>query len=231
MRWRSECVALLLLLAVVRVQAEDALPAQTEYEPSGGKGHVVVVVSGQTGPGNYAYVAKQLADAGYYTVLVDGNDFWIKGGGGEQRLEGVIGKARQSPHALPGKAAVIGFSLGGASTLTYAARMPDAVSAVVAYYPLTAFIKDPAEFIAKTKVPALVFAGERDRYKNCCLITTARALAEAAKASKGKVALELVEYSDAGHGFNIMNSKEWRPSDAEDAMRHTLDFLKKHPGE
>jgi len=41
---------------------------------------VVVVISGQTGPDNYAYYAKDLAEKGYYEVLVDGNNFWIKGG-------------------------------------------------------------------------------------------------------------------------------------------------------
>jgi S-formylglutathione hydrolase FrmB len=70
-------------------------------------------------------------------VLVDGNDFWIKGGGGNELIKGVITRAQASPHALPGKVGVVGLSLGGATALTYAARMPDQVATVVAMYPLT----------------------------------------------------------------------------------------------
>src|ERR1039457_2298145 len=98
--------AILLWFCLGRAYAEDSLPSQKEYEPPNGKGSVVVVVSGQTGPGNYAYYASDLAEKGYYVVLIDGNDYWIKGGGGEALLRGVIVRAQQSPHALPGKVAV-----------------------------------------------------------------------------------------------------------------------------
>ena len=47
-----------------------------------------------------------------------------------------IERAQRSPKALPGKTVVIGFSMGGGGALTYAAGMPDLVSAVVAYYPI-----------------------------------------------------------------------------------------------
>jgi dienelactone hydrolase len=132
MRIDGRVIAIMLFVFLSRAYADAPLPSQKEYEPRNGKGRVVVVVSGQTGPGNYVPYAKDLAEKGYYAVLVDGNDFWIKGGGGEALLKGVITRAQQSPHALPGKVAVIGFSLGGASSLTYAARMEELVSAVVA---------------------------------------------------------------------------------------------------
>ena len=67
---------------------------------------MVVVISGQTGPDNYAYYAKDLGEKGYYAILVDGNNFWVKGGGGEALLKGVITRAQQSPHAMPGKALI-----------------------------------------------------------------------------------------------------------------------------
>lgn len=73
-------IAIVLCVCLGRAYAEDALPSQKEYEPPNGKGRAVVVISGQTGPGNYAYYASDLAEKGYYAVLVDGNDFWIKGG-------------------------------------------------------------------------------------------------------------------------------------------------------
>jgi dienelactone hydrolase len=211
--------------------ADAAPPSQQEYEPPEGKGRVVVVVSGHSGPGNYAYVAKDLAEQGYYAVLVDGNDFWVQSSGSEARLKGVITHSQQSPHALPGKVAVVGFSRGGASALTYPTRMPELVSAVVVYYPATQHITNPDNFVSKIKAPTLMFAGGRDTYKNCCLIETARKLANAAKKSEGKVMLEVFEYPNAEHGFIIKSSKAWSTTDAADAFRRTLSHLRQYSGE
>src|SRR5580658_3029387 len=99
---------LLLLLAGVALlaQADDSVPAQREYLPKAGSGRVVVVISGRTGASNYTSISQDFADAGYYTVLVDGNDFWIKGGGGNALLQGVIARAQASPHAVAGKVGV-----------------------------------------------------------------------------------------------------------------------------
>jgi dienelactone hydrolase len=238
MRINCRVIALMLFVFLGGACAVAPLPSQKEYEPPKGKGRVVVVVSGQTGPGNYAYVAEDLAEQGYYAVLVDGNDFWIKGGrgemkggGGESLLKGVITRSQQSPHALPGKVAVVGFSLGGASTLTYATRMPELVSAVVVYYPATYYITNPDDFVSKIQVPTLMFAGGRDTYKNCCRIETARKLADAAKKSEGKVMLEVFEYPYAEHGFTIKSIKAWSPTDADDAFRRTLSHLRQYSGE
>jgi len=238
MRINCRVIAIMLLVFLSGACAVAPLPSQKEYEPPIGKGRVVVVVSGSTGPGNYAYVANDFAEQGYYAVLVDGNDFWvkggrgeIKGGGGEALLKGVITRSQQSPHALPGKVAVVGFSLGGASTLTYATRMPELVSAVVVYYPATYYITNPDDFVSKIKVPTLMFAGGRDTYRNCCLIETARKLADAAKKTEGKVMLEVFEYPDAEHGFTIKSSKAWSPADAADAFDRTLSHLRQYSGE
>ncbi len=231
MRVVCRVIAIMLFVCLSRAYAEDSLPSQKEYEPPNGKGRVVVVVSGQTGPGNYAYYAKDLAEKGYYAVLVDGNDFWVKGGGGEALLKGVITRAQQSPHALPGKVAVIGFSLGGASSLTYATRMQELVSAVVVSYPATYYITDADAFVSKIKVPTLMFAGGRDTYKNCCLIETARKLASAAKTSGGKVMLEVVEYPDADHGWTIRSLRSYRGDYTADGFRRTLDHLRQNSGE
>lgn len=226
-------IATILLSWISETYAADQLPWQQEFDPPNGKGRVVVVVTGQTGPRSYAYYAKDIASQGFYAVLVNGNDFWKKGfwkqGVGDALLRAVISRARQSIHALPGKAAVIGFSLGGAATLTYATRMPESVSTVVTYYPATSFITDPDTFVSKIKVPTLMFAGVLDTYKDCCVIERARKLAAAAaKAGGGRVMLRLVEYPDAGHGFTIKNSKEWRGNDAADAFRRTLVQLQRN---
>ena len=230
MHRRRWLFAVTLSLLAGRSFAEDALPAQSEYEPPQGKGQLVVFISGQSGPGNYAHVAKDLAAKGYYTVLLDGNEIFVKGGAGEGRLRGVLERSLQSPHALPGKAAVVGASLGGGATIAYAARMPDLVAAAVAFYPYTAFITDPRAFVAKIKVPTLVLAGARDTYKNCCVIETARRLAEEAKSAGGDPVLELHEYPDAEHGWDIQKPKEYRSDIAADSLRRTLEFLQRHPG-
>ena len=225
--------SLLLLLACIAfgARADDAGPPQKEFVPKAGTGRVVVVVSGQTGASNYTNISQDFADAGYDTVLVDGNDLWIKGGGGGKLLLGVIERAQASPHALPGKVGVVTFSLGGAVGLTYATRMPEHVATVVAMYPLTNFIKDPDEFMGKVKVPTLMLAGTADTYHNCCVIETARALAEAAKKNPDVAPLfELHEYPGADHGFN-MNTSHQRAvlSDSRDrAIAQLRQYLVDH---
>jgi dienelactone hydrolase len=211
--------------------ATEQPPWQQEFYPANGKGRVVVVVTGHTGPPNYAYYAKDIAAQGYYAVLVNGNDFWRKdlGGRGQDLLRGVVARAQHSPHAIPGKAAVIGFSQGGGATLTWATRMSESVSAVVTYYPETKSIHNPAAFVSKMNVPTLMFAGVLDTYKDCCVIERARKLAEAAAKEGGsRAVLRVVEYPDAGHGFAIKSAKTWRSNDAADAFRRTLDHLKRN---
>ena len=209
MRILLRLVSALLTCLALAAHADDSVPAQKEYLPKSGTGRVVVVISGQTGASNYTSISQDFADAGYYTVLVDGNDFWIKGGGGNDLLQGVITRAQASPHAVAGKVGVVGFSLGGASALTYATRLPEQVATVVVMYPLTSFIQNPADFVGKFRVPVLMLAGTADTYKNCCTIATARALAEAAKANPDVAPLFVLhEYEGADHGFNMNTSHQ-----------------------
>ncbi len=56
---------------------------------------------------------------------------------------------------------MVGFSMGGGATLSYATQMPELVSAVVVYYPVTYDITNPDNFVSKIKVPTLMFAGPR----------------------------------------------------------------------
>jgi dienelactone hydrolase len=200
--------ALLACLALV-AHADDAGPPQKEFVPKAGSGRVVVVVSGQTGASNYTSISQDFADAGYYTVLVDGNDLWIKGGGGNALLQGVIAKAQASPHAVAGKVGVVGFSLGGGVALTYATRLPEQVATVVVMYPLTSFIQHADDFVGKIKVPVLMLAGTADTYKACCTIEKARELAEAAKKNPDVAPLFVLhEYEGAEHGFNMNTSHQ-----------------------
>ena len=213
------------LLGAAAASAQDALPTQKEYPPKGGgTGPVVVLVSGQTGAGNYNGLASGLAEQGFDVVLVDGNDFWGKNvqGAGGKLLLGVIEHAQGGAHAKPGKVGVVAASLGGATALTYATRMPQHVGAVVVQYPLTSFIKDPADFTGKIKVPVLMLAGTFDNYKGCCTIEMARKLGEAAKANG--TPFELVEYPGADHGFSTDDTK--RREVSSDSLHRTVEFLR-----
>ena len=54
---------------------------------------------------------------------------------GAENLQPVISAAKSSPHAISGKVALVGFSIGGAGVLKYGVKLKDQVTAVVAYYP------------------------------------------------------------------------------------------------
>ena len=205
----TRIVAVALASASFLAGAQGTAPRTQEFEPKSGRGRVVVVISGQSGASNYTMTAQQIADAGFSVVLVDGNDFWIKDTRAAwNMLKDVITKAQAGPHASPGKVGVVGYSLGGGSAMSYAARMPDLVATVIVAYPLTAFIKDPA-----------------DTYKDCCLIETARQLAEAAKAASPPM-LTLHEYNGVGHGFNLPNAARKDVAAGQDAMERTIAELK-----
>ena len=102
-----------------------SVAAQTEFPPPQGKGRVVVMASGQSGPTHYATAAKDIAKLGYDVILYDGN--LLEGNKG-QALKQAIAAGPSSAHALPGKVAVVGFSLGGGISLAYASRWPDQVA-------------------------------------------------------------------------------------------------------
>jgi dienelactone hydrolase len=219
-------------LSIVTTPAGLDGPTQTAYAPEQGAAPVVIVISGSTGPDTYQDYAADVADLGYYAVLLTGREMLNPGVDGVANLRAAIVRAQHSPHALPGKVAVIGFSLGGGAALANAAGMSELVSMVVAYYPFTSFKAGPASLVRNFKVPVLLLAAERDRYKNCCLIESAHAMADAAKASGIK--FELVVYPLASHGFNHVTAatgepaKAYRADDAADAWRRTVEMLRQY---
>jgi dienelactone hydrolase len=206
-------------------------PAQTAYAPSNGKpGPVIIAISGHTGPSSYQAYAAELAQLGYYVVLVDGKDILNPDHTGPANLSKAINRARNAPGAVRGKVAVIGFSQGGGGALYSAANMPDAVSMVVAYYPYTRTWANNIESLVKRfRVPVLVMAGGKDRYQNCCVIESMKAMEAAAKVSRSQY--ELIVYPEANHGFNLQTGANgepinaYRPGDSRDAWRRTVEML------
>jgi dienelactone hydrolase len=214
-----------ILAAIAGLGACSPARAQQEFPPPQGKGRVVVVLSGQTGPQHYTAVSAAIAKLGYDAVLFDGNA--MEGSQGAA-VKTAIEQAQRMPHALPGKVGLVGFSLGGGMSLFYGTHLPDLVAGVVAWYPLTSPIHDAARFVAGLKVPVLMLAGEDDTYKDCCLIKTARGLEAAAKAAGAP--LELVSYSSTRHDF-VIDGAYFNAKSYSDAMQRTANRLKAYLGQ
>ncbi len=220
-------LVLLTALTVSVAQAQPYGPPLEHFPPKSGKpAPVVVLLSGASGTTNYRYYGTDVAELGYYAVLVDGNAILSRVVDGEWNLRQVIANAQATPNALPGKVFVVGFSQGGGGALAHAVVMPELVSGAVAYYPAISFASGNLPGLAaRIKVPVLVLAGEADRFNNCCLIEHMRELDAAAKAKQ--VPLELVSYRGAGHGFNMWGNA-YQPSTTADAWRRTREMLAKH---
>jgi dienelactone hydrolase len=202
-----------VVVSIVFAATTTPVHAQSEFPPPQGKGPVVVVVSGQLGAAHYEPPARQIAELGYDVVLLDGND--MEGSHGKA-LWTAVQAAQKSTHGLPGKVAVVGFSLGGGEALAYASRWPNSVAVVVAWYPATAGINDLPNFVRGIKVPVLMFAGELDHYRNCCLVDTARAIAAAASAQGAP--FELVTYPDTDHDF-IFPGRQYNAAATSDSWQ------------
>jgi dienelactone hydrolase len=213
-------IAAIAALAIIPVAAPVAR-AQQEFPPPQGMGRLVVLASGLSGPKQYMEVAADIAKLGYDVVLFDGN--------GEENTQGKgvkrdIDKARTMPHALPGKVALVGFSLGGGMALYYGTQLPDDVAGVVAWFPANAFIKDVPGFANRLQVPLVVLAGGKDHFRdNCCTADKDSTLQQAAK-SAGKP-FELTVYPDANHDFS-KGGNNFNPKDYADGLQRTADALK-----
>jgi dipeptidyl aminopeptidase/acylaminoacyl peptidase len=216
--------ALSVLFAALITGSAAAQPQELKREnfpPPLGKGAIVVVASAMSGTVAFRDFSSKLSELGYYTVLVDGNDA-IRAA----TLRTVIADSQSAPQAIPGKVALVGFSLGGVAVLLHSAPLKDQVSAVVAYYPaIDWFVSDITALAAKLQTPVLLFAGEKDQNMGCCKIESMRALDAAPKA----VPFELIVYPNADHRFNLKGF-EYRAQDADDAWARTAAFLKRlHP--
>jgi dienelactone hydrolase len=209
-------IGVLTCLTVVSVAQ-----AQQEFPPPQGKGRVVVVGSGMSGPDHYTTVSREIAELGYDVVLFDGNTWEGTHGDG---VKAAIATALAMPHALPGKVALVGFSLGGGMDLYYGAQWSDQVAGGVLWYPANAFIKDIPGFASRLAIPLLVFAGGKDHFRDgCCTAANDITLRDASIAA-GK-SFELKIYPDADHDF-VKDGAHYNPRDYDDAFRMTADRLK-----
>ena len=211
--------SLLMVFAII-----SGARAQAEFPPPQGAGPVVVVVSGQSGAARYQPPAQKIAELGYDVFLVDSNE--MEGSHG-QALKAVLQQARKSPHGRPGKVGVVGFSLGGGEALGYASHWPDLAAAVVVWYPATYATHDKTAFVRGVKVPVLMFAGESDTYKNCCVIESARELAAAAAAAHAP--LELVTYPSTQHDF-IFEARDYNAAATSDSWQRARSMLEQYLG-
>ena len=222
MRQARECVG--------NAMFSGAPEPEIDLPPPSGRGRVVIMLSGVDGATPYKPYAEKVVKLGYYVVLIDGREIWTKDKQGGDRLAKAIATAQASANAKPGKVAVIGFSLGGGGALAYAERQPDKVATVIAYYPLTKFIAkvtDMKSFVDKFQVPLLAFAGGKDTFMNCCMLTTIQSMQATAK-DLGK-SMDLVVYPDAEHGF--IKGANYRAADVDDAWKHTTAALAQYLGD
>jgi dienelactone hydrolase len=212
------------LIILVSAMTAVVIPAhaQQEFPPPQGKGRVVVVISGKSGPAHYQFASSQIAQLGYDAVLFDGNQ--IEGTQGAA-LRTAVQQAQSMPHALPGKVGLVGFSLGGGIVLFYGSRWPDLASVVVAWYPATSSIRDIPGFVSRLGIPVLMLTGEDDTYRGCCLIGTARTLAAAAAGRP----FQLVTYPNTQHDF-VYGGAHYNPQAYTDGMQRTAAELAQYLG-
>jgi len=200
--------------------------AQKEFPPPQGKGRIVLVASGMSGPAHYEVVSKEIAALGYDVMLFDGNAMENTNGEG---LRTAVDQAMQAPHGLPGKIAIVGFSLGGGMALYYGVQMPEKVVGVIAWYPANAFIKNVPGWVTKVKVPVLMFAGEKDNFRDgCCTAAKAHVLDDAAKT--GGISVELITYPKTDHDF-VKDGAHYNASAYSDAFQRTSAKLKELLGD
>ncbi len=217
--------------AGIKTPADANGPAQTEIPPPSGRGRIVLVITGKMGLDYYEDIIAQVTELGYDAVVLSGDDILNPDQQGGHRLQQAIIRAEASPHATPGKVAVIGFSEGGGGALGWATLGAAGIAVVIAYYPETAFLLRPGTnikaFVSNFKVPVVAFAGGKDNFKNCCVLGTIQTIASAAK-DQG-LPFELVVYPNANHDF--IKGPNYRADDAADAWKRTTDTLHQYLGQ
>ena len=209
-----------------------------EYPEGTGKAPIVIVM--QHGPGMDDWqraLADQLAQQGFIAIAADLHSGLGPNGGAYDSFQATDEVMRATARLTPedmqnryktalewgkklprwnGKAASIGFCMGGGNSFRFAAEVPD-LAAAVSFYGAT-----PSEELqAKIKAPILAFYGEDD--------ARVTAAAEPTKASMGKLGktFEHYVYPHATHGFLEFQDLAGNPTATSDSWTKTIDFLRK----
>lgn len=225
---------------------EGEVPARLYRPDAPGPVPGLLVLHTLAGPGpNVEAAARALAAEGYVTVtpdLFNLHDFGAEGRTDHPLvlgdLEAALGYLAAHPAVDARRIGVVGFSFGGRLAVLLAARQPDRIRAVVAYYAVAdhaalgrplegraARARPLTELIGAIRAPVLLHHGEAD---SSVPVEQSRRLHRALVAA-GKTA-ELATYPGAEHLFNFALGAEARlhPEAAGEAWRRTVDFLRRH---
>lgn len=128
-----------------------------------------------------------------------------------------IASLRKNPAVDPERIGLMGFSMGAYLALTYAARNPDDVAAVVDYYGGL-----PQAFAKKVTAmpPVLILHGDADT-----MVPVSEARALDAMLTKAGRPHQMHIYPGTPHGFNFESTPIYGKADADDAWRRSLKFL------
>ena len=190
----------------------------------------VVLVPGSYGfRPDYARFARAFADSGFVALAIDYYAVTGKGFFQSQQIRSwpvwqeTIRNAVAWLDTLPAVSGMpvglVGYSRGAFLSISVGASTPG-VGAVVDYYgggPADSIAGQPWHF-----PPLLILHGEAD---NTVSVSLAHLLHDAVLARGGEVEMQL--YPRAGHAFNGPWSVEYSETDATDAWRRTIDFLRR----
>jgi carboxymethylenebutenolidase len=210
-----------------------------EYPDGEGKAPIVIVM--QHGPGMDDWqraLADQLAQEGFIAIAADLHSGLGPNGGNYDSFQAtdevMRATARLTPEEMQrryktalewgkklprwnGKAASIGFCMGGGNSFRFAGEVPE-LDAAISYYGGT-----PAkEIMAKIKAPVLAFYGEDD-----ARVTMAAEPTKASMQQMGKI-FEYYVYPHATHGFLEFQDLAGNPAATSDSWTRTIAFLRAH---
>ena len=215
----------LAVLAIFFVLASlSTALAQEEFPPPQGKGRLVVVSSGKSGPEHYKTVARAIAQMGYDVVLFDSNP--MEGTHGEG-LKTALAQAQQMPKCAARQSRAGRLLFGRRNHPGFRRTLARSGGRGNRRYPATIAFHDIPSYANSIQVPVLMFAGESDNYHNCCMIETAHTIATAATAA-GKQ-FELITYPKTDHDF-VDGGSHYSPKSYQDALARTGAKLKEALG-
>jgi carboxymethylenebutenolidase len=235
-------LALFLLLAVsafaadgktVSYKSGDETVQGVLYTPSGnGPFPAIIVIHEWWGLNDWVKdQASKLADQGYVTLALDlyrgkvattsDEAHEIMRGVPEDRakrdLHAAIVFLKSQPNVKANRIGSIGWCMGGGYSLDVALQEPDLAADVINY----GHLATDSDSLKKINAPILGLFGGQDRG----ITPDDVHKFEAGLKQLGKK-IDVKIYDDAGHAFENPNNKDgYRPADAADAWKRTVDFL------